>query len=213
MLINNQTGFEVLPLFSTPLYQSNIGSIDQDEFVRAKQVNQIFIDYGSFYISDTDNILDLMPNTKLIIVNHISNYLHKSLNLSNKINFKFSNSWIIRYPNGAHAVRPHIHANSLYSGVLYLDCNNKGAINFSSAGARGIYNMLFDIPVAEGGSNVLNCDSWSINPTIGDLLIFPSYLAHSIDTNTNDNDRYSLSFNIVPTGLINDYPGNKLRYD
>ena len=48
-----------------------------------------------------------------------------------------------------------------------------------------------------------------IEPEEGSILFFPSYLPHSVTTNNHDEERISISFNVIalPKGSI-DYPGS-----
>ena len=47
--------------------------------------------------------------------------------------------------------------------------------------------------------NVTDC---IINPSQGDLLLFPSYLQHETAKNDLDQMRYSISFNVFPFGTF-----------
>jgi uncharacterized protein (TIGR02466 family) len=44
--------------------------------------------------------------------------------------------------------------------------------------------------------NNLSSDVASFTPNEGDLLIFPSYLHHSVEENLSEEDRIVISFNI-----------------
>ena len=46
-----------------------------------------------------------------------------------------------------------------------------------------------------------NADQVVIKAHDGTLLIFPSYLEHSVDTNTNDEERISISFNVMSSSF------------
>ena len=48
--------------------------------------------------------------------------------------------------------------------------------------------------------NAFNSDIWKIEPVPNTLLIFPSLLQHSILKNKSDKNRYSIAFNVLPTG-------------
>ena len=47
---------------------------------------------------------------------------------------------------------------------------------------------------------IQNSTIWKIQPQKNCLLIFPSYLQHSIEKSIEDTTRYSLAFNIIPVG-------------
>jgi ectoine hydroxylase-related dioxygenase (phytanoyl-CoA dioxygenase family) len=42
-----------------------------------------------------------------------------------------------------------------------------------------------------------NTDQVVVKVSNGTLLVFPAYLQHSVDTNMSENERVSLSFNIM----------------
>ena len=44
--------------------------------------------------------------------------------------------------------------------------------------------------------NDLNADTIKVEPLEGNLLLFPSYLHHSVDENLSDEDRIVISFNL-----------------
>ena len=50
--------------------------------------------------------------------------------------------------------------------------------------------------------NIFNCTSYSFSPTAGMLIFFPSEVWHSVDMNKSNITRYSMAFNLVPTGKL-----------
>jgi ectoine hydroxylase-related dioxygenase (phytanoyl-CoA dioxygenase family) len=51
---------------------------------------------------------------------------------------------------------------------------------------------------------MLNCREWIFTPKEGLLLLFPGELYHKVKVNESKQPRYSMSFNIMPTGLVGD---------
>ena len=101
----------------------------------------------------------------------------------------------------------HSHPNSFMSAILYLTDSNASTIfkmhnfwtgsnnNLDSSNASNIVQLL---PEGDDIHNIHKQSSVS-----GDLIIFPSSLIHRVDThNMQGNNRYSLSFNAYPCGLI-----------
>jgi uncharacterized protein (TIGR02466 family) len=215
--MNNQTGFEVLPLFSIPLYHSSVGSISDQELESAKNSDYMYIPKGMFYVSDSeqDHVLDHFPDLRLKVLDHVSNYIHGVLRISYQHEFKFANSWLTKFPPKSYTPRAHNHPFSLFSGVVYLDSKDKGGITFSFTRNDGaLMSMDFDFNLLEDNShNIFNSESWTINPVEGDILLFPSSLRHSVMVNTSNTDRYSIAFNIVPVGHISRVQTGKLYYE
>ena len=81
----------------------------------------------------------------------------------------------------------HTHAGSLLSGVVYFQGTDTGAIKFNTLG--NIYKMTHpDWPFSNGQS---------IEPEDGDIILFPSYLGHSVNHNPSNRNRINLAFNIM----------------
>lgn len=101
---------------------------------------------------------------------------------------------------------PHIHSNSIVSGVFYVTDSNSSTWFSTSS----IWNLLS----GENSDNVKLTYNNNKNSIIhkqqtiqGDLIIFPSSLYHSVDEHLIlDSDRYSISFNSFPSGKIGNFP-------
>jgi uncharacterized protein (TIGR02466 family) len=100
-----------------------------------------------------------------------------------------------------HAV--HMHANSYYSGVIYLNTpSNPGNIGFKDPrpGAE-----VFAPNYTE--ESIYKHRTREVQPEKGRLIFFPSWLHHGTARGTFDDseDRISLSFNLVPEGPMTGY--------
>jgi uncharacterized protein (TIGR02466 family) len=87
----------------------------------------------------------------------------------------------------------HSHPNNYLSGVYYV-CTHPGAdtINFHDPRRQ---TGVIRPPVVELTAE--NTDQVVVKVRDGTLLMFPSYLEHSIDANTSDDERISVSFNVM----------------
>lgn len=85
--------------------------------------------------------------------------------------------------------RPHEHNGCWYSGIFYIDCpsNESGVTTFFEHGAR----VLDAMPPTRRGAS-----SFSVPPTNGNLVLFPSGLSHMVDPNLTHTDRYTVAFNL-----------------
>ena len=89
--------------------------------------------------------------------------------------------------------KTHIH-DSFFSGVLYIKSNkDSGLIKFSKNFDYQYIMGLFG-PYKE---NILNAVECGYPPSAGRLVIFPSWLPHSVETNNDTEDRISLAFDIT----------------
>jgi uncharacterized protein (TIGR02466 family) len=113
--------------------------------------------------------------------------------------YKFIQSWTsYKYPGQHHAI--HSHPNSLISGVFYFGetTHNTPAIVFHKT--IGGLNSSFISPNEVDKKNQLKYaqKEFSIEFIPGLLILFPSYLLHSVPLNNTNKVRCSLAFNVVP---------------
>lgn len=94
--------------------------------------------------------------------------------------------------NGKNSYHPdHIHPRSQISGVVYLQCSeNSPAIILKDPRAVRLHN----VPMVKQ-NRPENTTYASIVPSVGKLIMFPSWLEHGVPINTEDEDRISMSFN------------------
>ena len=85
----------------------------------------------------------------------------------------------------------HNHRDSVLSGVFYVDIpdENMGKINFERSD-----DISYFLPPLESYNNFTG-ERASYQPETGRVLIFPSWLKHSVDTNRSKKNRISVSFN------------------
>jgi uncharacterized protein (TIGR02466 family) len=198
--------FNVTPLFPVPLYNTNLGPLEQlaVDKLHSLEFERMPSDNGDYTVNK--NVLKLVEFSGLQsrIQTHIDNLLYEVLNCKQKIYFEIQNSWINRHGPDDWA-KAHRHSNSLISGVYYIDVDDQsGSINFEKD--RSFYNLWTDTIEMEyqdpGKMSVFNADAWSVLPKNNDLLLFPSLLYHSVHKNKSNNIRYSLAFNVFPRGNL-----------
>jgi uncharacterized protein (TIGR02466 family) len=110
-----------------------------------------------------------------------------------------TNMWAnIANPNRRHAM--HVHPNCLLSGILYIKTpKNCGPTVFTSP--RMLSRM---IEPAYTEKNELNSDVFVFPAEKGRMLLWPSYLPHSVEVGTSveDEERIVVAFNIMIRGRI-----------
>ena len=115
--------------------------------------------------------------------------------------FKITSMWANKYEEGV-AQEPHRHANSFYSGNLFL---NEGSplMFFDPVKERTFGQMeIFRKPkITLSGIDQNTPIMESVDAKENRLVIFPSWFVHS--TQQAYDYRYSVSFNSMPTGQIN----------
>lgn len=116
-------------------------------------------------------------------------------------------SWVNKNGPGEYT-RPHSHSNSIISGILYMDVpeGNSTTIfhkpEFCGAGFNVIEPKYFtdDQHDYTYVSKVYNMPVGS-----SQLLMFPSWMIHSVSKNETSLDRWSLAFNSMTSGYLGDY--------
>ena len=95
--------------------------------------------------------------------------------------------------------QPHIHPNSLFSGVYYVKSNPQ-------AGRLKIYDprpgAQIVMPVRKEGQPPKHL--WkdaNLDPVTGRLIMFPAWLWHAVEPNQSDELRISVSFNFIQHGF------------
>ena len=106
--------------------------------------------------------------------------------------FEITGCWATVLARGA-THKAHSHPNNFLSGVYYLRTwPGADTINFHDPRRQA---SVIRPPVAELTAG--NTDQVVVRVKNGTLLIFPSYLEHSVDANTGDEERVSISFNLM----------------
>ena len=186
---------ELLQLFPTPLlivpYEQ---SIDK-ELAYLKTISYREQQQNGNYRSD-DSYLLRKEEFK-----DIKNFLGEAVNkfttnvLNTKQRLVITQCWANRNPKGSKH-HEHVHPNSIVSGVMYFQINEKlPPIQFSKANQDG---MKLD-PIKY---NHVNSESFMLPCKPGELILFPSSLKHSVPINQGDEDRISMSFNTFSIDAI-----------
>ena len=104
---------------------------------------------------------------------------------------KINNMWAIINSGGAANLR-HQHGNSTISAAYYVRApKNCGDIVFYDPRPAPVYSHP-----NVSGPNFLNAQVNGISPKEGVLVLFPSYLDHSVNENKSNEERIVISFNI-----------------
>ena len=114
--------------------------------------------------------------------------------------YKFTQSWVShKHPGQQHIM--HSHPNSLISGVFFFGetVDTQSTLTFHNpiTGINASYIRPKKYP--DYSKSPYASDQVSIEHNPGLLLLFPSYLVHSVPLNTTNLVRSSLAFNIVPS--------------
>ena len=190
---------ELLPLFSTPIYLMDTGVDSFDE--ETEFLKNINFKPGVFNnLSSNVKLLDLpeLSRLKQICEEHLLNYVDTVLNCEQK--FYITNSWATKNNKGQHH-HVHNHPNSLISGVLYLQVPEKSDIEFHhKCGLKQAFDLSFSIK----NYNIFNSDTWFLPVKQGQILLFPSWVRHSVSVHNHNDPRIVLGFNTFAKGTFGD---------
>jgi len=188
---------KILPLFSTPVGQKKL-SIDNksiEEYALSIQSKAIGRQKSMRNGWQSNNVDDTILNPlKSEILNYTKEY--KSY-LKIRCGFRIDNMWI-NINNNAGMNVEHRHPGAILSGVYYVKCNdtngnlffsNPNPVEYDWGNDNSIYEDIHD--------NIVASDNWNFVPKEGDLYLFPSWAKHGVISNTSNNNRISISFNLI----------------
>lgn len=173
--------------------------VDEDvallqRYVETTNYVNLHSDYPNTCSSSTDlNILNKFNDIKLNFLSYFNDFKNNVL-AYHHTSFTITTSWSTKceFNQNSHF---HTHKNSFYSSVFYFeDCIEGGNIEFDDNIRPCSFLINAHHPTYETGSR------YTIKPTKGLLVFFPSYLRHRIALYKGNIPRYSLAFNIVPVG-------------
>ena len=182
-------------LFAVPVYFAMIENVEEiaDEF-RTVIDKLRFFDTPQAWgnpqklttQSFEDNVID--ENNMKIIKNVIDENLKlflSGLNLiPQKLDYRLT-SWITSNDKGDYSP-VHNHLKADISGVYYYQTNGEDGSIFFVTPTLAMTNSVFS----------KLADNFHVKPEVGKLLLFPGWLQHGVATNTSNNNRKSLAFNI-----------------
>jgi hypothetical protein len=143
-MIDKEIIYDVLPLFSKPLYTSNLQlNKKENDLISHYLKKETFNNSGindkknlSNNISKGSKSLNVLENKKLNflkikILKHFDIYKNTILNYENT-NFLISSSWFTK-TSMSESGNFHNHSNCMFSGVFYINVNKEsGDISFES---------------------------------------------------------------------------------
>ena len=191
---------ELNPTFATPIWTSIIPKhreVNEKMHIYIKSLqkkDQAGINRSNFLGWHSKNF-DLELEQPRFFVNSISPQLNSVLadmgwDIKNQ-EVKITGMWaIINNKNSSNAM--HIHSNNYISAAYYVKApKNCGDLVFYDPRFAATYRYP-----KISKTNKLNSNMISFQPKEGMLVLFPSYLQHSVNVNKTDEERIVISFNI-----------------
>lgn len=195
-------------LFSTPLYHASLSesgpfdlgqlekscwSIAQEDEAGQKWCDENnypgYTSYASLsdltwrspFFEELKNLLDL----------HVKTFVEElDFDLEGR-NLKLEDLWINILPEGGNH-SAHIHPNSVISGTTYISMpSGSSAIKFEDPR----HSMMMAAPSRIKDAKEYLKPFIYVNPSVGDVLLWESWLRHEVPANNSSEERISISFN------------------
>tara|TARA_R100000742_G_C4229236_1_gene51185 strand:- start:53 stop:646 length:594 start_codon:yes stop_codon:yes gene_type:complete len=174
------------PVWVTPFngdnYNSELEWIKNLEYIKDKGMSV------DTFILDSP----IMENIKSFIELSISRYTSQIWRYEEE--FYITQSWVNKKGKGD-SHHEHTHPNSIISGVWYPQVSKDSSILF-----KAFHETSIDIDPLEW--NEFNSYVYRLFVESGSLILFPSYIKHSVSPIQSDTERISLSFNTWIRGSL-----------
>ena len=142
--------------------------------------------YHSDYLSmDTPIVKKFFDAIKSSVHEYID-----TLHIKAPYHIYFDKPWLNINRKGASNMA-HNHPHNFLAAVYYIKTPAHGGdLCFLSPRSPSLFSLQYTQYTNE------NSSFWKVKPTVGNLIIFPADLLHSVESNQSDEPRISLAFNI-----------------
>ena len=195
-------------LFSTPLYHASLadsGNFDMVELEKScwsiaqdDEAGQKWCDENNYpgytsyaSLSDLTWRSPFFEELKHLLDLHVKTFVEElDFDLEGR-NLKLEDLWINILPEGGNH-SAHIHPNSVISGTTYISMpSGSSAIKFEDPR----HSMMMAAPSRIKDAKEYLKPFIYVNPSVGDVLLWESWLRHEVPANNSSEERISISFN------------------
>ncbi|MGB2476757.1 MAG: TIGR02466 family protein [Paracoccaceae bacterium] len=195
-------------LFSTPLYHASLadsGNFDMGELEKScwsiaqdDEAGQKWCDENNYpgytsyaSLSDLTWRSPFFEELKKLLDLHVKTFVEElDFDLEGR-NLKLEDLWINILPEGGNH-SAHIHPNSVISGTTYISMpSGSSAIKFEDPR----HSMMMAAPSRIKDAKEYLKPFIYVNPSVGDVLLWESWLRHEVPANNSSEERISISFN------------------
>ena len=195
-------------LFSTPLYHASLtefGNFNMDELEKScwsiaqdDEAGQKWCDENNYpgytsyaSLSDLTWRSPFFEELKKLLDLHVKIFVEElDFDLEGR-NLKLEDLWINILPEGGNH-SAHIHPNSVISGTTYISMpSGSSAIKFEDPR----HSMMMAAPSRIKDAKEYLKPFIYVNPSVGDVLLWESWLRHEVPANNSSEERISISFN------------------
>lgn len=185
-------------LYSVPLWQSEYPEFEEHKELFLQAVKE-YKEYNTQSVSSCAGYQSpgtLQGVTRLRpLFEHICISAYKIVSDLNFIDcdVAITDAWLNINDSRQCMMTEHVH-DQTFTGVFYLSApEESGKLVLKNP---AINKMWKGCPLTLQ-KNQFTAESVRIEPVEGNIIFFPSYLPHSVETNNHDEERISISFNII----------------
>ena len=197
-MITNDIG--VFPLFAWPLLRTNLRNLNSEnnEILNIVQTEPLRQNQSNLIHNDVD-ILERpqLAALRKDIMDMVDHYAFKVLAYKD-VTCELQQSWINVTPPGTEHTL-HWHTNAMISGTYYPFGVDKSPIIFHNPNRFQIVPNTSDI---QDPMSMISRNCLYVTPSVGELMLWMSPLPHHVRTNEGEQDRISVSFNIMLRGYV-----------
>ena len=187
--------YDNIELFPTLVWHINLGDVLSKDETKVfknslKKENTKWNVLGN-YTSKNNYILEheQLKNFKDYLTSHCINFFDYTEHPPDAKGIYITQSWT-NLNNKGNMHGQHSHANSLISGVYYFQACEDDCIMFHHPWRRSLQLLVYTEHFDK-----YNAMSWRVPVKTNDLILFPSWLQHSVPKKEHSGARMSLAFN------------------
>ena len=182
--------------FPTIIWQGSLKQVNNYEL--AEYVSKMQNDspgrkisnYGGWQ-SDAQDLLSQKPVAVEVLLQGIHTSINQCTKMAGLPTLQISDFWWNVNPKGSYN-HPHNHRDSLLSGVYYIDATpEQGRIQFYRDD-----DAEYFLPRLPKYTQITSQKA-TYDPAPSKIIIFPSWIKHSVEGNPKDQPRISMSFNTM----------------
>ena len=190
----------LVPIYSVPLWQTEFPDFDEnkdgflsaiEEYLKQNQESVITSNVSGYQSPRTlQGVEEFRP-----LFEYICQLGFKACSDLDFVDcdIALTSAWVNINDTRQCMISEHVN-DDVFSGVFYLSApEGSGKLNISNPGI----NRMWKGKDVVGRKNEFTGESIKIEPEEGNIILYPSYLPISVETNDHDEDTVIISFNLI----------------
>ena len=190
----------IFELFPTPVsIVKNFLTEEEKEEILSSKIPEYENEFNK-HLKHTQTLEDsFMPNMRKRIITHVSELGFQLF--GEDLNWKITGLWKNEMKKDGYQYK-HNHQNSFISGIIYVKFPD-GSPNTQFYRPQQENTYIFSNQNRKAESTKYNYEWASFEGAIQEssMILFPSYIKHSVGTMETDDTRVSIAFNCVPSKM------------